>query len=93
MLINFGKFIGYDCTAQTISIDADVYYQSSSRCNNGHIMNQILEIITYWLIFIQTHWTSSGKCRDELVELFGVYWSGVKWQGILISDWSQACDK
>ena len=44
-------------------------------------------------MFIQTHWTSSGNCRDELVVLIdGDDWSGVNWQGILISDWSQTCD-
>ena len=56
-------------------------------------MNQILDIVAYLQIFIQTHWTSSGNCRDELVVLIGGDdWSSVNWQGILISDWSQVCD-
>ena len=42
-------------------------------------------------IFIQSHWTSSGNCRDELVVLIGVVdWSSVNWQGKLSSSEHQA---
>ena len=42
-------------------------------------MNQILD--AYLQIFIQTHWTSSGKCRDELVVLIdGDDWSNASKQ-------------
>ena len=35
-------------------------------------------------ISIQTHWTTSANCRDELIVLIGfVDWSRVNWQGIL----------
>ena len=42
-------------------------------------MNQILDIVYLLEIFIQTHWTSSGNCRDELLILIdGDDWSSVQ---------------